>query len=200
MVRKIRNKTNDFSNLDVVVLAAYKLSAQYKYVDTEDIAIIADQIAPGRFAWKKYKDQINLEHVRVYLFDARKPEKGGYIEGNNNDGWVLTEDGVDHAAELDALSESIDLSRIVQTPEERRQEQWIRRERDRIAASSAMAQFKEKGASAISVRDAENLFKLDEYIRGDSRKRKIDRLIKAFKTDPELGPAVKALADKVMED
>jgi hypothetical protein len=97
IVMQGKKSARTFSNMDVVVLAAYMLDAHVSAVDTEDIAVAADRIAPGRFSWKKYKNQINLEHVRVYLFDARKDGKGSYIDGNNNEGWTLTPHGVAYA-------------------------------------------------------------------------------------------------------
>ena len=46
----------------------YLLGGETRRVDTEDIAVKANELAPGRFAWKKYPDQINLEaHSSVPL-------------------------------------------------------------------------------------------------------------------------------------
>lgn len=54
----------------------------------------AHQIAPGRFAWKKYADQIDLELIRVFLSDAKKPKNGAYLSGTGNSGWLLTDAGL----------------------------------------------------------------------------------------------------------
>src|SRR5256885_16251843 len=43
------------ANHELVVLAAYLAGSASGYSDTEDIAIKANTIAPGRFAWRKYK-------------------------------------------------------------------------------------------------------------------------------------------------
>jgi hypothetical protein len=64
-------------NHELVVLAAYLAGAQSTPADTEDIAIKANVLAPGRFSWRKYKDQINIDTVRKRLWDATKAEKGG---------------------------------------------------------------------------------------------------------------------------
>jgi len=79
--RKKGAKPLDLANYEIVVLAAYLSGGQYRYVDTEDIAVKANEIAPGRFSWRKYKDQINIETVRKRLWDAAKPEKGQYLIG-----------------------------------------------------------------------------------------------------------------------
>jgi hypothetical protein len=70
-----------FANHEVVVVAAYLAGSKTAYTDTEEIAVKANEIAPGRFTWRKYKEQINIETVRKRLWDATKTEKGGYLIG-----------------------------------------------------------------------------------------------------------------------
>ncbi len=36
----------------------------------------AHRLAPGRFSWKKYPDQINLELIRVFLSERRRKRMG----------------------------------------------------------------------------------------------------------------------------
>jgi hypothetical protein len=86
--------SNLLSNHQIVVIAAYLVGADSSRVDTEDVAVKANQIAPGRFSWRKYPEQINIETVRKRLWDACKEEKGGYIHGSERTGWLLTEEGV----------------------------------------------------------------------------------------------------------
>ena len=45
------------ANHEVVVLATYLAGGRTAYTDTEDIAVKANEIAPGRFTWRKYKEQ-----------------------------------------------------------------------------------------------------------------------------------------------
>ncbi len=85
------------TNLEIVVLAAYLAGAETALADTEDIAISANVLAPGRFAWRKYKEQINIDAVRKRLWDATKPEKGAYLSGSEKLGWRLTKAGFDFA-------------------------------------------------------------------------------------------------------
>ena len=63
MVRK-----TTIANDKIVVLAAYLAGGAQRLVDTEDIAIKANDLAPGRFSWRKYPDQINIESVRKRLW------------------------------------------------------------------------------------------------------------------------------------
>src|SRR6266516_3169361 len=85
---------SELANHEVVTLAVFILGGDQRPVDTEDVAKKANEIAPGRFTWRKYKDQINLEVVRVYLSDAKKKGKGEYLIGSGNSGWSLSEAGL----------------------------------------------------------------------------------------------------------
>src|ERR1039458_9976921 len=76
----------ELSNTDIVVIAAFRVGAAAQHVDTEDIAAKASEISPGRFTWKKYPDQINIDTVRKRLWDARKR---GHLVGSERDGWLL---------------------------------------------------------------------------------------------------------------
>lgn len=63
---------NSFSNHEIVTLAVYLLGGEAKVIDTEDVAVKANEIAPGRFTWRKFPEQINIENVRTFLSDAKK--------------------------------------------------------------------------------------------------------------------------------
>lgn len=88
---------NLFANHELVVLAAYLAGAQKSAADTEDIAIKANELAPGRFSWRKYKDQINIETVRKRLWDATKADNGAYLIGSEKADWRLSKAGYDFA-------------------------------------------------------------------------------------------------------
>ena len=70
--------TKSLANHEIVVVAVYLCGGATKPADSEDVAMKANELAPGRFTWTKYKDQISLEHVRVYLSDAKKEKNGSY--------------------------------------------------------------------------------------------------------------------------
>ena len=69
------------TNLEIMTLAVYLLGGESKRIDTEDVAVKANGLMPGRFSWRKYKDQINIEIVRAFLSDAKKPKNGAYLSG-----------------------------------------------------------------------------------------------------------------------
>jgi hypothetical protein len=57
----------DLANHEIVTLAVFPLGGVTSNVDTEDVAIKANEIAPGRFTWRKYPEQINIDTVRKRL-------------------------------------------------------------------------------------------------------------------------------------
>jgi hypothetical protein len=189
-------KKKSLANHEVLTLAVYLLGGETQRIDTEDIAVKANELAPGRFAWKKYLDQINLELIRVYLSDAKKPGKGRYLAGSGNTGWMLSQRGLQfaraHAADLGVE----DLSRPVL---DAKTQQWIRRERNRLLTDDAHQRFVRNGAESVTRQQAEAFFRLDAYVTGDARQTKILRVVNAFGDDPDLGGTVRALASKLQE-
>ena len=66
----------ELSNVEVVVLAVHHLGGLSVPQDTEDVAIEADRIAPGRFRWRKYPAFISDHLIGASLSDAKKPKNG----------------------------------------------------------------------------------------------------------------------------
>src|SRR5438046_284213 len=123
-----------FTNHEVVVVAAYLAGGDSSYSDTEDVAMKANEIAPGRFTWRKYKAQINIETVRKRLWDATKQEKGGYLVGSERDGWILTGAGLKFCKENLRRFKQAAVPAVRRT---RREQSWIGHERARMLAESA---------------------------------------------------------------
>jgi hypothetical protein len=185
---------NGLSNHEIVTLAVYLLGGDTQRVDTEDIAIKANELAPGRFTWRKYPNQINIDTVRKRLWDAATPAKGEYLAGSEREGWMLTCAGLRFATSNIASAESADLSK------ERlglKQKQWLRNERVRMLSSDAFAKIQNGAAHTVTSREAEEFFRIDAYVANNSREQKITRALSAFGNDEELGSAVKLLAEKV---
>jgi hypothetical protein len=182
------------ANHQIVTLAVYLLGGEGAYVDTEDVAVKANEIAPERFAWRKYADQINIDAIRKRLSDAKKPEKGGYLLGSFKNGWLLTENGLKFAKEKVKDLDEMNLSRKPLGQQER---QWRRNERIRLLASDAFQKLKLGKSDMITRQEAETFFRVDDYVVGKARERKMVRILNTFGDDPVLADAVKTLADKV---
>lgn len=185
---------NSFSNYEIVTLAVYLLGGDLKYVDTEDVAVKTNRIAPGRFVWHKYPDQINIENVRTSLSDAKKPKNGKYLVGTGKDGWCLTKKGLEFAQQRVTELEQVDLSRDRLTQEERR---WYQFEYARMLSSTAFLKFKAGKEHDITKREVESFFRVDDYIVGEARQQKIERILNIFGDDPELGEVVQTVSKQV---
>jgi hypothetical protein len=179
------------ANHEVVTLAVYLLGGEAKPVDTEDVAKKADEIAPGRFTWRKHQDQINLEMIRVYLSDAKKPAKGALVIGSGNTGWSLSEAGLAFARQHGEPAAGEDHGRSGPLGRDRIKHQ---RERARLLTSGAYLKISRGQADQISRREAESFFRVDSYVRGDARKRRIASTVNTHGDDPELGPVIRELA------
>ena len=188
---KQKKSTADLANHEIAVIATYLAGGQYRYVDTEDIAMKANEIAPGRFIWRKYKDQVNIDTVRKRLWDATKPSKGGYLVGSEKGGWLLTENGVAFAEQHRVNLGSVDFSKTRQSAKEKA---WMQRERQRMAGEMAFQKFVENKFDSVTTAEAERFFRIDDYVVGKAREGKIERIINHLGGDPDFGPAIQAIA------
>ena len=187
--------TNDISQVQVVTLAVFLEGGDQRAVDTEDVAVRANELAPGRFTWRKYPDQINLEIVRVYLSDAKSAQNGGLIVGSGRTGWSLTSAGLKWAREASKRLRGVDLSRSRNegaggSVDERR---W-RRERTRLLATPAWKRWAKDPRTRIDRKDAAEVFRIDSYAEGRMRTMKITRLRSLFAEDAEVLPFIDAMA------
>lgn len=187
---------------ELVTLALYVLKGSGTVVDTEDVAVRTHEIAPGRFSWRKYRDQINLELVRVALSDACKPENGSLVTGTGKSGWSLTAAGQRWAETNAARLLGRDLTkhraeRSAGSIDERR---W-QRERARMLATDAWRQWNTAhDAAAITREAAHDLFRIDRYAVGRARELKVNRVHELFADDDDLAPFVEAAASVALRE
>lgn len=183
------------SLVQVVTLAVYLLDGHLRPVDTEDVAMKAHELAPGRFTWKKYPDQVNVELVRVRLSDAKNEQSGHLLAGAGREGWTLTREGLEWARGPGQalLAQNLRGERRNRTGGSVDEARW-QRERRRIVTTEAWAKWLAGRQDAISEREAAAVFRIDTYAVGRTRRLKIARVRDAFDTDSELGPFVERLA------
>jgi hypothetical protein len=183
------------SNVDLVTLAVYLLGGTAKRVDTEDVAKRAHELAPGRLAWRKYPDQINLELVRVYLSDAKKSVNGACVIGSGRTGWMLTRRGKKRATDLSLgpsqLAFAHPRSDSAAIQRERAERGWL-------LGHPALELLRTQGANSLSPTDLEALFRVDEYILGAARERRIERVLNAVADDPKLVALLSPAAERVL--
>lgn len=175
-----------------MTIAVYLCGGESKPIDTEVIAVCANRLAPGRFTWRKYKEQISLEHIRVFLSDAKKDKNGALVSGSGDRGWMLTPAGCQLAKQNSHLSNSPSETRSRLSADEKR---WVKREKARLLESTAAQKVKEGRNTEITRREAEQFFRIDDYITGSARDRKVSRIINLLGDDEDLGVVVHAVAN-----
>jgi hypothetical protein len=188
---------HELANHEVVVLAAYLAGAQKVSADTEDIAIKANQIAPGRFSWRKYKDQINIDTVRKRLWDAAKRDKGAYLIGSERTGWRLTKAGFDFARRK---IRSVAAARLGKQRKSKSEGVAQTRELKRMMSEEAFIKFAQGRQQEITRSEAERFFRIDDYVTGQARAAKIERFKIMVAGNKTLSQALDFLSGLVREN
>jgi len=184
----------DYPNHQIVTIAVYLLGGDSRYVDTEDVAIRVNEIAPNRFVWRKYRQQINIENVRTFLSDAKKEKNGAFLIGSGKAGWLLTERGIKFAKKNVKKLADVDLSKDRLTYRDR---QYRQNERLRLLTSKAYQKSQESGMDTVTADEIKAFFRIDDYVSDRAKELKVKRVLNLFSEDPELGDIVKILSSKV---
>lgn len=188
----MKNRKHLLRNHEVVTLAVYLLGGDATAIDTEDVAFKANELAPGRFTWTKYPEQINIEIIRAFLSDAKKPKHGAYMTGTGTTGWLLTEAGLKFAiANQDKVESPAKAVKRLSKDETRRR----KNELARIIASVAYEKFIAGNPGGITQQEADSVFRLNEYIVGDARQKKVLRVVNVLGDDDDVGSAIRFFAD-----
>ena len=173
----------DFSNPELVSIAVYLLGGDTYPIDREDIAIKVNEIAPGRFCWRKYPQYIDLDAVGVALRDAKKPKNGGFLVGNNSEGWMLSPIGLKRFRNIDFSL--IDRSEF---PQYRRDSisANIENEAIRLKSTRAYHLYLAGDLEKIGLQDFFQFVRINEYFHGKSRSRRISVIDNAVVDDEDL--------------
>ncbi len=173
---------------EAVTLALYSLGGGEAPADTEDIAVRVAELVPGMFAWRKYPELIDKELVRVALSDARLKKKW-VVGSHDRGGWVLTPAGQEFARANEAS-----LHGPKQARRSGREERQFERERVRLLTSVAYERVSDGDAAALTGDEADAFFRINVYVEGQARERKIARIENQFGDDPDLSEAVRVAA------
>lgn len=139
------------------------------YVDREDVALKVDDIAPGRFNWRKYPERIDLDAVGSALRAAKKIQNGGLLIGNNATGWMLSPAGL-------KWLKTVDLETAYHEPSVKHRKTSIRAsletERIRLLNTKAYKLFVEDNSDVITVQDFYEFARVNEYFQTKARQRR----------------------------
>lgn len=170
----------------IVTMAVYLLDGGRQPADIEDVAMKCHELAPGRFSWRKYPEQINVDYVRRELSRAKNAEFGSLIKGSMTDGWTLTPAGLEWASTNQKSVRSIDLKKTHATSRTKSgDDARTERERSRIKSTVAWQRWASDDTD-ISIPEAREVFRIDSYATGRMRDLKVNRLELLFGSDSEI--------------
>jgi hypothetical protein len=189
----------DISQREVICYALFLCGGGSKFVDTEDVAVKADEIAPGRFSWRKYPYP-DKEIVRAYLSDLKKEKYGELVDGTGKRGWALTYKGNSWISGNIKRLESIGLTSEKAKPRSGSVDSLrLDRETKRLKGLAAWALWISE-RSEISISQAREVFRVDSYSDQEIAKMKIGRVKTMFMSDPDLSEFLEIMERLVMGD
>ena len=184
---------SDLSNAEILTLVVYLLDGAVTPVDLEDAAIEAFKLAPKKFSWIKYDDQIDLRIVLWALGDACKADMK-YLKGNSKHGYMLTQAGLIWAKEAASKYKSTSASRK-SSPSD-----LIEKEKVRLQKTSAFEKFTSGEAEKITMVDFREFTRVNDYFPERIRTQRYDKIENVVKGDDELNNIWKFLKSKFVEE
>ena len=173
----------EFSKPELVTIAVAFLGGDTMYVDREDVALKVNDIAPGRFNWRKYPERIDLDAVGGTLRTAKKPQNGGLVVGNNTKGWMLSPAGLKWVKTIDlgAVDDELPVKHRKASISANQE-----LERDRLFNTKAYNLFVEGRSKEISVQDFYEFARVNEYFQIKTRQRRYAIIANAVSGDDTL--------------
>lgn len=158
------------SNIYLVTIALGNLNGHERPVDSEDVAVHVNELAPGKFTWRKYPEYIDLQVVNQSLQDARRERNGSLVTGSSSKGWMLSADGMEWFKNF-GVGLRIDVTDDIQ----------LRRgsilssqdlERRRLRNTAAYELFSQGKLSVVTRNDFFEFAKINEYFPLKARSRR----------------------------
>jgi hypothetical protein len=184
------------ANWELVTLACYLGGGSTKLVHSEDVALGAFQLAPGRFCWKKYPQYPDLDSVRVALFDAAKEKNGALVSGSKDSGWSVTRKGLAWVEETRNKCPDLFSGRVADA-QDRRSDQAAaaEREADRLRQSEAFHKWRARSGD-LTVYDFFAATRTSSYLPPRQMKLRHAQLARFVREDSELARFVDDLFDR----
>lgn len=178
----------------VVVLALASLGGGERWVDTEDIAVRARQLAPEAFSWRKYPEQVDLDGVRVALYDAAKERFGHLVTGSVRSGWSLTPAGVEWVKRQGPSVERLLGGRVGSWRRDERRAETRKRALERARVRRLAAWRLWEAGRPVSQRQAAEVFRVDSETPRRQIHLKVQRMTELLGEDPSVGAFVRQMA------
>ena len=173
----------NFSKPQLVTLAVALLDGATNYVDREDVALKVNDIAPGRFNWRKYPERIDLDAVGGALRNAKKNQNGGLVIGNNETGWMLSPAGLKwmKTVDLDVVHDELSIKHRKASISAN-----LELERNRLINTNAYNLFVNRKSKSITVQDFYEFARVNEYFQTKARQRRYAIIANAVSDDDTL--------------
>ncbi len=181
------------SNPEILTLAVYLLGGSVAPVDLEDAAIEAFSLAPKKFSWIKYEDQIDLRIVQYALQDACKAYMK-YLKGSSKHGYMLTQVGLIWAKQFDEKKQLSTLSRKMSPSD------LILREKVRLQSTRAYQKFIAGEKDKVTIMDFREFTKVNDYFPKHIKDQRYEKIENTIRDDEDLKKIWKFLKDKFSED
>lgn len=170
---------DELSNPEILTLAVYLRGGTVSPVDLEDAAIEAFALAPKKFSWKKYEDQIDLRIVQYALQDAAKPNIK-FLKGDSKHGYMLTQIGLEWAEKFDENKQVSTTSRKLSPSD------LILKEQIRLKNTRAYEKFRNSDEEKITIMDFREFTRVNDYFPEHLRKQRYAKIDNAVKDDVDL--------------
>lgn len=175
---------SSMSNVHLVTIAVGNLGGYEKRVDSEDIAIHVNELAPGKFTWRKYPEHIDIQVVNQALQDARRKRNGALVVGTGAKGWMLSKAGMEWFKHIKIT----DGSRTGNSLGLRRDSLLASQELElrRLVNTRAYKLYFSGQIEGITRSDFFDFVKINEYFSLKARQRRYDFVESTISKDKEL--------------
>lgn len=184
------------TNAQIVTLAVSELGGATRAVDIEDVAILAYEIAPEKFGWRKNPDRIDLRVVQYALKDSASRRKGTpLLKGSLKHGYMLTTFGMEwiennKPTNLNDLKTS---SRRQSTAEK------LSIEEARLLTSTAFIKFESGRLEEIKHSDFQEFARVNDYFPEHVREQRYMVVTNAVRGNLKLEELWRILVDRFVE-
>jgi hypothetical protein len=161
--------------------------------NVEDAAIEAFNLAPRKFSWIKYEDQIDLRIVQYAIRDACKTDVK-YLRGTSKHGYMLTQVGLNWAKRFDEKKQLSTTSRKMSPSD------LIFKERIRLENTRAYKKFIIGEKEKITVMDFREFTRVNDYFPKHIREQRYEKIENTIKDDKDLLETWKFLKAKFSEE
>jgi|TARA_B100000315_G_scaffold167946_1_gene156456 hypothetical protein len=186
---------NKLSNEAIVTIALYTLSGGTRSFDLETIAKKADELAKVRFRWISDKDMICTASVRDALYNVRQKPKEYILQKSKK--YLLTEKGLKFA--------EANLGKIKKFDQSKSRIRGLDKEiyentKNRLISTQAYQKVKNNKENEINIKEANQFFRLNDYMTISQKKEKVQKIKNLFINDKEFKQVIDRIANQINQE